>query len=118
MASRVFAIPQRGLAQLVRANTSQARMDILDQNVAVKRVYANRPAWQVVSQSSLGCAAALAWALLTDRVRCWAAGAQTLAERDGQAEYGADARDDHRRLLGSGGVSAVICIVGSWPGFV
>ena len=67
MASRVFAIPQRGLAQLVRANTSQARMDILDQNVAVKRVYANRPAWQVVSQSSLGCAAALAWALLTDR---------------------------------------------------
>ena len=42
-------------------------MGILDQNVAVKRVYANRPAWQVVSQSSLGCAAALAWALLTDR---------------------------------------------------
>ena len=31
-----------------------------------------------------------------------------MAERDGQAEYGADARDDHRRLLGSGGVSCIV----------
>ena len=36
-------------ASQARPPTSQLRMEILDERVAVKRVYANRPAWQMVS---------------------------------------------------------------------